>query len=102
MQISLPCTGAPEPLGIRRVKPLRSCSLFSQSPVSVAPRSGAERIRSYRQCRYQKAVSSSKPDASPWDSSAGPALFVAGSSPTEAFLIAPAVHPHCCSRLLTA
>ena len=30
-----------------------------------------------------------KPDASPWDSSAGPALFVAGSSPTEAFLIAP-------------
>jgi hypothetical protein len=30
-----------------------------------------------------------KPDASPWDSSAGPALFVAGSTPTEAFLIAP-------------
>jgi len=30
-----------------------------------------------------------KPDASPWDSSAGPALFVAGSSPSEAFLIAP-------------
>jgi len=30
-----------------------------------------------------------KPDASPWDSSAGPALFVAGTTPTEAFLIAP-------------
>jgi hypothetical protein len=30
-----------------------------------------------------------KPDASPWDSSAGPALFVAGSGPREAFLIAP-------------
>jgi len=30
-----------------------------------------------------------KPDASPWDSSAGPALFVAGPAPTEAFLIAP-------------
>ena len=30
-----------------------------------------------------------KPGASPWDSSAGPALFVAGSTPTEAFLIAP-------------
>ena len=30
-----------------------------------------------------------KPGASPWDSSAGPALFVAGATPTEAFLIAP-------------
>jgi len=30
-----------------------------------------------------------KPEASPWDSSAGPALFVAGSTPTEALLIAP-------------
>ena len=30
-----------------------------------------------------------KPDASPWDSSAGPALFVAGATPAEAFLIAP-------------
>src|SRR5262245_4101011 len=30
-----------------------------------------------------------KPDASPWDSSAGPALFVAGPTPAEAFLIAP-------------
>jgi hypothetical protein len=30
-----------------------------------------------------------KPEASPWDSSAGPALFVAGSTPTQAFLIAP-------------
>jgi len=30
-----------------------------------------------------------KPEPSPWDSSAGPALFVVGSTPTEAFLIAP-------------
>lgn len=30
-----------------------------------------------------------KPEASPWDSTAGPALFIAGSSPTEAFIIAP-------------
>ena len=31
-----------------------------------------------------------KPEPSPWDSSAGPALFVVGASPAEAFLIAPA------------
>jgi hypothetical protein len=30
-----------------------------------------------------------KPEASPWDSTAGPALFVVGSTPAEAFLIAP-------------
>jgi hypothetical protein len=31
-----------------------------------------------------------KPEPSPWDSSAGPALFVVGATPTEALLIAPA------------
>lgn len=30
-----------------------------------------------------------KPEPSPWDSSAGPALFVAGPTPREAFVIAP-------------
>jgi hypothetical protein len=30
-----------------------------------------------------------KPEASPWDSSAGPALFIAGPTPQEAFVIAP-------------
>ena len=30
-----------------------------------------------------------KPEVSPWDSTAGPALFVAGSAPVEAFIIAP-------------
>jgi hypothetical protein len=30
-----------------------------------------------------------KPETSPWDSTAGPALFVAGSTPAEAFIIAP-------------
>lgn len=30
-----------------------------------------------------------KPEASPWDSTAGPALFVVGPTPAEAFLIAP-------------
>jgi len=30
-----------------------------------------------------------KPEASPWDSSAGPALFIAGSTPQEALVIAP-------------
>lgn len=30
-----------------------------------------------------------QPASSPWDSTAGPALFVAGSTPTEAFIIAP-------------
>ena len=30
-----------------------------------------------------------KPESSPWDSTAGPALFVAGSAPAEAFIIAP-------------
>ena len=30
-----------------------------------------------------------KPEVSPWDSTAGPALFVAGSTPVEAFIIVP-------------
>ena len=30
-----------------------------------------------------------RPEASPWDSTAGPALFIAGSTPAEAFIIAP-------------
>jgi len=31
-----------------------------------------------------------KPEPSPWDSTAGPALFIAGDTPAEAFFIAPA------------
>jgi hypothetical protein len=37
----------------------------------------------------QESTVVTKPEGSPWDSTAGPALFVAGSTPAEAFIISP-------------